>query len=86
MPDQNERPQNDLMRSIQTVDFALVELSLYLNTHPYDLDAVRQYNTLAKQSQALKKQYEEQVGALSSFGVQLSRHPFDYALTDWPWE
>ncbi len=86
MSDHNERPQNDLMLEIQTVDFALVELSLYLNTHPDDLEAIRQYNTLAKKSQELKKEYVEKVGAFSSFGVNFSRHPFDYATSDWPWE
>lgn len=82
----SERPHQDFMYQLQIIDFALVELTLYLDTHPDDLDAIKQYNTMSKQSQALKKKYEENVGALSSFGMSYSRHPFDYAITDWPWE
>ncbi len=32
------------LEQIQAADFVLVELSLYLNTHPHDEDALKQFN------------------------------------------
>src|SRR5699024_6461903 len=34
----------ELLEEIQAVDFVLVELTLYLDTHPHDFDAIEQFN------------------------------------------
>ena len=38
------------LEEIQAIDFALVELTLYLDTHPNDQQAMQQFNEYAHQA------------------------------------
>jgi spore coat protein JB len=76
----------ELLEQIQEVDFALVELTLYLDTHPQDVNAVTQFNELALRSQTLKNDFEQLFGPLQQFGNSYSRYPWQWAESPWPWE
>ena len=39
-----------IMEQLQAVDFVLVELTLYLDTHPDDLEAINQFNHYVKEN------------------------------------
>ncbi|MBT2214292.1 spore coat protein CotJB [Virgibacillus dakarensis] len=75
-----------LLEEIQAVDFVLVELNLYLNTHPDDYDAIEQFNNNVKRSKELKVQYEKKYGPLMGFGRSYGNYPFDWGDTPWPWQ
>ncbi|WP_058303347.1 spore coat protein CotJB [Gorillibacterium timonense] len=75
-----------LLEQLQAIDFVLVELTLYLDTHPLDLAAVRQFNQLSKERWALAQAYEMQYGPLLQFGLSMSREPWDWADAPWPWQ
>ncbi|MFD1957547.1 spore coat protein CotJB [Paenibacillus thailandensis] len=70
---------------LQQVDFALVELTLYLDTHPQDLKALQQYNYLAQQRQTIAHQFELQYGPLLQFR-SFSRYPWQWSEAPWPWQ
>lgn len=70
---------------LQQVDFALVELTLYLDTHPHDLQALQQYNFLAQQRQGIALQFEIAYGPLLQFH-SFSRFPWQWAESPWPWQ
>jgi spore coat protein JB len=53
-----------LMEQIQAVDFVLVELTLFLDTHNDDLEAIKQFNHYVKERKHLKKAFESQFGPL----------------------
>ncbi|MFD0868815.1 spore coat protein CotJB [Paenibacillus residui] len=74
------------LRELQEVDFALVELSLYLDTHPGDQQALQQFNQLAQQRQKLAKQFELEYGPLMQFGHSFSRYPWQWVESPWPWQ
>ncbi|WP_100331443.1 spore coat protein CotJB [Bacillus xiapuensis] len=74
------------LEEIQATDFVIVELALYLHTHPTDMAAIQQYNQFVKHSKTLKKQFEQTYGAMTSFGYSYSRCPFDYKEEPWPWQ
>lgn len=76
----------EMLEELQTVDFVIVELSLYLNTHPDDYEAIKQYNTFVKRSKKLKREFEKQFGSLTSFGYSYAKYPFDYKEAPWPWQ
>ena len=76
----------ELLYEIQQVDFALVDLDLYLNTHPMDQQAIIQYNELAQRSQILRKNFEAQYGPITHFGGSLSPSPWSWSSTPWPWQ
>lgn len=75
-----------LLHELQAVDFALVELTLYLDTHPTDLKALEQYNQLAKQRQEIACAYEAKYGPLLHYGHSYSRYPWQWDDTPWPWQ
>ncbi|MFD0672967.1 spore coat protein CotJB [Cohnella sp. GCM10027633] len=71
---------------MQAVDFALVELSLYLDTHPMDMQAVQQFNQLAQRRQQIAGAFELKHGPLMQFGHSFSRFPWQWVDTPWPWQ
>ncbi|WP_026478578.1 spore coat protein CotJB [Alkaliphilus transvaalensis] len=75
-----------LLRQIQEVEFAALELNLYLDTHMDDQRALMEYNQYAKQLAMLKHQYEMQYGPLFNFGFSPSQYPWRWLEGPWPWE
>lgn len=75
-----------LLLQLQEVDFVLVELNLYLDTHPSDVQAIHQYNHYAGERIKLVKMIEERYGPLSNFGQSFVGSPFTWSETPWPWQ
>ncbi|WP_040952580.1 spore coat protein CotJB [Gorillibacterium massiliense] len=74
------------LQDLQAVDFALVELTLYLDTHPLDPYALRQFNRLSQERQELARRFEELYGPLLQFGRSFSREPWEWSQPPWPWQ
>ncbi len=75
-----------LLEEIQAIDFVIVELNLYLDTHPDDFEAIKQFNELTEQSLKLKIQFEQEFGPLMNFGRSYANYPFNWVDTPWPWQ
>ncbi|MGJ7919953.1 spore coat protein CotJB [Neobacillus sp. LXY-4] len=75
-----------LMEQLQAVDFVLVELTLYLDTHPQDSEAINQFNSCAKERKRLKKLFESQFGPLMQYGNSYSGYPWNWNDPPWPWQ
>lgn len=75
-----------LLEELQAIDFVIVDLNLYLDTHPNDEQAIQQYNQCVKESKRIKKEFEKQFGPLTSFGYSYSRHPWEWIEAPWPWQ
>jgi spore coat protein JB len=70
------------MRKLQGAKFALVEMQLYLDTHPEDLEAIAAYKKYEAKYNVLLDEFEEQYGAvrqLTAPGVAWFKNP-------WPWD
>ncbi|SDZ58508.1 spore coat protein JB [Evansella caseinilytica] len=75
-----------MMEELQAVDFVLVELTLYLDTHPDDYQAIQQFNEYSHARQTLKVQFEQKFGPLLQFGNSYSGYPWNWKDTPWPWQ
>jgi spore coat protein JB len=75
-----------LMEELQAVDFVLVDLTLYLDTHPNDYEAIQQFNNFSKQRGLLKKQIESIYGPLQQYGNSYSGYPWNWDDGPWPWQ
>jgi len=75
-----------MLKDLQAIDFVLVELTLYLDTHPDDVQALAQYNQFAQRRMELARRFEELYGPLHSFGHSFSRQPWEWNNTPWPWQ
>lgn len=75
-----------LLLQLQELDFVLVELNLYLDTHPGDAQAIQQYNQLVHQRMQLAHHFEANFGPLMHFGHSHSRSPWEWNNVPWPWQ
>ncbi len=80
------RERRELLRKIQELEFACIDLNLYLDTHPWDQRALAEFNAFASQLAMVKKQYESMYGPLSNFGQSFSQYPWQWIESPWPWE
>jgi spore coat protein JB len=74
------------LEEIQAVDFVLVELTLYLDTHPDDDQAKHQFNQYAQYSQQLKHAFEKKFGPLQQFGNSYTDANWSWGTSPWPWQ
>lgn len=77
--------RESMMKEIMSIDFTIVELNLYLNTHPFDQRALYLYNCAVQRSQMLRKQYEARYGPLTA-SSSFSKYPWQWVKSPWPWE
>lgn len=76
----------EMMKKIKELEFAVVELNLYLDNHPMNQQAIMDYNKFTKELMELKERYEKQYGMLTNFGYSLSQYPWEWVNEPWPWE
>lgn len=75
-----------LLHELQSVDFVLVELNLYLDTHPWDTAAIQQYNHCSQNRRQIAQHFESKYGPLMHFGHSYSGSPWQWNDTPWPWQ
>ncbi|MCK6258131.1 spore coat protein CotJB [Fictibacillus sp. KIGAM418] len=75
-----------LLEELQAVDFVLVELTLYLDTHPNDTASIHQFNHYAQERKKLKKAIESKYGPMQQYGNSYSGAPWDWNKGPWPWQ
>lgn len=76
-----------LLQDIRELEFAAIELNLYLDTHPKNIKALRDYNCISKALIELKQIYDNKFGQLSNFGYSESTNaPWKWTSSKWPWE
>ena len=76
--------RQELMQKIATYDFAIVELNLYLDTHPSDKDAKRKLADLEEKSGILRDEYEEKYGPIVFRDSPEKR--MRWIKNPWPWD
>lgn len=75
-----------LLEQIQAADFVLVELTLYLDTHPQDERALQQFNQYSEYSNQLKAIFEPRYGPLLQYGNSPAGATWDWGSGPWPWQ
>jgi hypothetical protein len=75
-----------LLQELQEIDFVLVELTLYLDTHPNDAAALRQFNEFAMKKHQVRAEFERRYGPMLQFGNSFSAYPWQWWQPPWPWQ
>jgi spore coat protein JB len=78
----NEREK--LLEQVMAYDFCMIDLGLFLNTHPADTNALKDYRTCYEQSEKVRKLYEEKYGPLSLRHMP-NQHCWQWIDSPWPW-
>lgn len=83
----NDMNRQKLLKEISMVDFAIVDLNEYLDTHPYDGDAVayiKQYITILRR---LKEEFASLYGPLTIYDAGFNDcNDWKWARMPLPWE
>jgi len=84
MINQKEMTRNPMNR-LQAMDFAIGELSLYLDTHPNDTEALELFQTYVETYADALQKFEQDYGASTRYGAGI-RGRYDWTDGPWPWE
>ena len=74
-----------LLRRIQTEDFALYEVALYLDAYPTSQEALEYYHKLMQERDQVCDYYQKNCGPLTIYGNK-SKTSWDWISAPWPWE
>ena len=81
----NEKLKPDtLLSQLQSVNFAVQELALYLDTHREDREALELYRSYQEMAVKLGRMYETRYGPLNHKHPQ--EGPYRWLDDPWPWE
>ena len=75
--------REDMIMKIRQLDFAIVELGLYLNTHPDDQKALCLHKEYCKNVKELKDAYQKKYGPLT---IYYPCNKWRWLEEPWPWE
>ena len=84
----NNYSRESLLQDIRELEFAAVELNLYLDNNPNDRRALAHYNRVSNVLLSLKERYEKKYGQLLHFGFSQNNDNCSWNWTKgpWPWE
>ena len=81
----NINDKKELLNEIMSLNFAVNDLVLYLDTHPSDREAIRLHNEYSNKSRNLTEEYQRKFGPLTVNSNQ-SSNSWDWINEPWPWE
>jgi spore coat protein JB len=85
--DLNPTTEKDAMLyQVMQYKFALIELDLYLDTHPNDTNAIGLYNQYLNIEKQLSNKYESMYGPLTLESNYLAKNNWVWKNSPWPWE
>ena len=82
----NNTANENLSKKLHELEFAAVELNLYLDNHPDNKNALADFNAISRELMSVKKMYEQEVRMLCNFGYSESQYPWAWVNEPWPWE
>lgn len=74
-----------LLRKIREYDFAIVETTLFLDTHPNNQKALSYYHKLKADRKKLVSEFENNFGPLTMYCNE-NKTKWDWITGPWPWE
>lgn len=77
--------RTELLKRLQSYNFAAYDMLLYLDTHPDDKKAFQMFQDLVCKTKELKAEYEKMYGPLSAYAAANSAC-FNWLESPWPWE
>ena len=75
-----------LMRRITLSGFAMVDASLYLDTHPADTEAIRYFNEQSRIYNDALAEYSQRFTPLTIAHAHHNDRYWDWVNQPWPWQ
>lgn len=77
--------RNELLQMVRRQSFAVRDISLYLDTHPTDTEALSCLQKFSRMLEETREQYTELYGPLRAEDTN-SKNCWTWVQTPWPWE
>ena len=81
-----ENEQADMLTYLDSLSFALVDINLYLDTHPNDREMINLYNRFLDEQKLIMDEYEKMYGPLNTNSNSLKGNSWLWNNSPWPWE
>lgn len=78
--------RDTLLSKLIALDFMAVDLSLYLNNHSNEKKAIEKYNSVIKEADMIRMEYEKNFGPLCSYRSFVPNNKWIWIDNPWPWE
>ena len=93
-PYKNQKPysikpmnnQAKMLTDIDSLEFALIDLNLYLDIYPDDKDAIMLFNKYRNEQNELLHNYQNEYGPILLNSDALNNMPWMWNNKPWPWE
>lgn len=93
-PYKNQKPyaitpmneQAKMLTDIDSLDFALIDLNLYLDIYPDDKNAIELFNKYRNEQNELLNSYQNKYGPVLLNSDSLNNVPWMWTNRPWPWE
>ena len=82
-PESNNCERRKMLMKIKELSFAVVDLGLYLDTHPEDNKALCLHRRYSKELKDIKDKYQKVYGPLS---IYFPCNKWRWIEEPWPWE
>jgi len=77
--------QKMMLHNIMQYQVAVLDLALYLDTHPNDPVALYRHKAYTQQLRQLRDEYEMMYGPLNNYSIETGE-TWRYINSPWPWE
>ncbi|XMB85076.1 spore coat protein CotJB [Mycoplasmatota bacterium WC44] len=77
---------NQELKNIQAISFILLDLGLFLDTHPNNEQVIKLYNEYNLKLAELITAYEKDFSPLTLRSSSLNEYPWAWLNEPWPWE
>lgn len=78
--------QAEILTYIDMLDFACIDIGLYLDVYPDNNSMIQLYNQLKEEKKKYIQKYEENYGPLTLNSASLNVSPWSWDDNPWPWE
>ena len=77
--------RKELLKKLSAASFAVVDLQLFLDTHPKDAVALATMKKYMKEAALLRKEFESRFGPLMPQDIY-GDTSFEWVNSPWPWD
>ena len=78
--------QERMLHEIGMIDFVIIEMNLYLDTHPTDRNAIEYFNHYVRLKNQAMRDYGAKYGPLTLSTADNYSKDWQWAMQPWPWE
>jgi len=86
MNDCEKISREGLLKEVMALNFAITDISLYLDTHPRDTEAIELHNEYVEKYNVASEKYVKLYGPLTINNLNADCNYWHWIDEPWPWE